>query len=187
MARLPLVDPANATGDAKRVFDNLPTPLNIFRMMAHAETLIVPAVRLGGAILSKQELGAKYRELLILQVANLEGGEYEWNQHDPIAEGVGVPRAQIDALAAGDIHNDAFDTAEKALLAFSKDVIENVRVADAIFTAAHTHYSDREIVEAVFTIGYYMMMARLTEAMEVDIDPPAGMAVVDDLTKDRGK
>ncbi len=101
MARLPLIDPANTTGDAKRVLDNMPTPLNIFRMMAHAETIIKPAVKLGGAILSKQELGAKERELLILQVASLEGGEYEWNQHVPIAAGCDVRADQIDALGKG--------------------------------------------------------------------------------------
>ncbi len=181
MARLPLVDPADTTGDAKRVLDSMPNLLNIFRMMAHAETTIKPAVKLGGAILSKQELGARERELLILQVANLEGGEYEWNQHDPIAIGVGVPRAQVDALASGDISSDAFGAAEKALLAFSKEVIENVRVKDATFKAAHAHFSDREIVESIFTIGFYMMMARLTEATETDIDPAVGMAVIDSI------
>jgi len=185
MARLPLIDPSDATGDAKRVLDNMPNALNIFRMMANAETMIKPAVKLGGAILSKQELGAKERELLILQVANLEGGEYEWNQHDPIAMGVGVPRVQIDALAKADITSDVFSDAEQALLAFSKEVIQNVRAKDETFDAAHRYFSDREMVEVIFTIGFYMMMARLTEATQTDIDPPAGMAVVDGLKKDQ--
>ncbi len=185
MARLPLIDPAQATGDAKRVLESMPNAINIFRMMAHAETLVKPVVKLGGAILSKQELGAKERELLILQVAQLEGGAYEWNQHDPIAIGVGVPRAQIDAIANGDINSDAFNTAEQALLAFSREVTENVRVPDAIFKAVHAHFSDREIVEIIFTIGFYMMAARLTEATETDIDPPAGMKVIDSIQDDK--
>ncbi len=187
MARLPLIDPADAAGDAKSVLEGLPRTLNIFRMMAHAETMIRPALRLGSAILSAQDLGPRERELLILQVAQLEGRAYEWNQHDPIAEGVGVPREQIDALAKGDIASNVFSEAEQALLAFSKEVIENVRVADATFAAARAHFSDREIVEAIFTIGFYMMMARLTEATETDIDPPAGMAVVNSLKRGGGQ
>ena len=187
MARLPLIDPADATGDAGKVLSNMPRALNIFRMMANAETMIKPAVKLGGAILSKQELGARERELVILQVAQLEGGEYEWNQHDPIAIGVGVPREQIEALAKGDITSDVFSEAEKALLQFSKEVIENVRVKDETFANMKKHYSDREIVETIFTDGFYMTMARLTEATQTDIDPPAGMAVVDSLKKDNGK
>ncbi len=181
MARLPLVTNDEANGDAKRVLDSMPNALNIFRMMANAETMILPAVKLGGAILSKQQLGAKERELLILQVAQIEGGEYEWNQHDPIAIGVGVPREQIEALAKGDITSNAFNEAEQALLAFSKEVIENVRVPDAVFSAAHVHFSDREMVEVIFTIGFYMMAARLTEATLTDIDPPAGMKVINSI------
>jgi len=38
---------------------------------------------------------------------------------------------------------------------------------------------DQEVVESIFTIGCYMMMARLTEATETDLDPAAGMAVFD--------
>lgn len=185
MARLPLLDPGTAKGDAARVLDRLPRKLNIFRMMAHAETHIRPALGLGGSILSEQELSATDRELVILQVAQLEGGEYEWNQHVPIALGVGCKQAQIDALEKGDIKADVFSEAEQALLQFSKEVIENVRVSDATFTAMRAHYSEREVVETIFTDGFYMMMARLTEATETDIDPAAGMDVVDSLKKDQ--
>ena len=44
--------------------------LNIFRMMAHAETNMIPAMRFANSILHKQKLGHVNRELLILQVAN---------------------------------------------------------------------------------------------------------------------
>lgn len=185
MARLPLLDTDTATGDAAKVLSRLDNPLNIFRMMAHAETNFRHVLKLGGSILSEQKLGAKERELLILQVAQLQGGEYEWNQHDPIAIGVGVPRTQIDALAAGDIANDVFSTSDQALLAFSKEVILNVRVPDDIFELAHSHFSDQEIVETIFTIGFYMMAARLTEATQTDIDPAAGMDVINSIPKGR--
>jgi hypothetical protein len=32
----------------------------------------------------------------------------------------------------------------------------------------------REIVELILAIGFYMMMARLTETTRTDLDPPAG-------------
>lgn len=37
--------------------------------------------------------------------------------------------------------------------------------------------SDREVVEAILTIGFYMTMARLTEATETDLDPAEGRRV----------
>jgi len=39
------------------------------------------------------------------------------------------------------------------------------------------HFSHREIVEAILTIGFYMTITRLTEATEADLDPAAGMTV----------
>ena len=179
MARLPLVDPDTTTGDIRASFDRMPIKLNIFRMMAHAQANMIPAMRFANSILHKQKLSHVNRELLILQVAKLEGGEYEWRQHVPIALGVGVTQSQIDALDSGDHANAAFNDAERALLAFSREVVVNVRVPDAMFAAVRRHFSDQEIVESIFTVGCYMMMARLTEATETDLDAAAGMTLFD--------
>ena len=99
--------------------------------------------------------------------------------HVPIALGVGVTQPQIDALERGDHAAAAFNEAERALLAFGREVVENVRVPESVFVGMRTHFSDQEIVESIFTIGCYMMMARLTEATETDLDPAAGMSVFD--------
>ena len=179
MARLPLIDPEKTSGDVRASFDRMPVKLNIFRMLAHAETNFIPAMRLGNSILHKQKLSHVNRELLILQVAQCEGGTYEWRQHVPIALGLGVTQAQIDSLERGDTASAAFNEAERALLAFGRETIEKVRVGEATFAAAKKHLSPQEIVESVLTIGFYMMMARLTEATDVDLDPAAGMAVYD--------
>lgn len=179
MARLPLIDPEATSGDIRASFDRMPVKLNIFRMMAHAEANVIPAMRLGNSILHRQKLSAVNRELLILQAAQLEGGAYEWRQHVPIALGLGVAQAQIDAVEGGRYDDMSLNEAERALLAFGREVVEKVRVDDKTFAAMHRHFSDQEIVESIFTLGFYMMMARLTEATETDLDPAAGMSVLE--------
>ena len=179
MARLPLIDPETTTGDIRASFDRMPVKLNIFRMMAHAEANMIPAMRLGNSILHRQKLSAVNRELLILQVAQLESGAYEWRQHVPIALGVGVTQRQIDGLERAAYDDEAFSEAERALLAFGREVVENVRVQGPVFAAMRKHFSDQEIVETILAIGFYMTMARLTEATETDLDPAAGMRVYD--------
>ena len=52
-----------------------------------------------------------------------------------------------------------------------------MRVAEPVFTAMRQHFSEQEIVESILAIGFYMTMARLTEATDVDLDPAAGMTV----------
>mgnify|MGYP000126708487 CR=1 FL=1 len=175
MARLPLLTAETAGENARDVMERLPVTLNIFRMMAHADSCVGPQVRLGAAILSQQQLGHIERELLILLVATVEGGAYEWRQHVPIAEAVGVTEDQIAALKRQALSDPVFSEKEKALLHFGKAVIENVRVDQALFDAARAHFSDREIVEAILAIGFYMTMARLTEVTETDLDAADGV------------
>ena len=177
--RMSLVDPSTTTGKVATAFENLPTQLNIFRMMAHAETCIVPQMRLGGSILGRQDLRHPHREMLILLVAQIEGGAYEWKQHVPIAEGVGVTVEQIAALERTELQSDEFDNQERALLAFGQQVIKNVRVDDETFVAMRQHFSEREVVEAILAIGFYMTMARLTEVTETELDAAAGMTLFD--------
>ena len=181
MARLPLIDPASTTGDIRASFDRMAVKLNIFRMMAHATTDFRPLVGLGSAILGRQKLSAKLRELVILRVGALSPARYEWVQHVPIAQAVGASAAQIAALERGDISGDAFDPTEQAVLRFATEVLRDVRASDAAFAEVARHLSPQEIVELIVTVGYYMLIARLLETTAVDLDPPAGTKVVDAL------
>jgi alkylhydroperoxidase family enzyme len=175
MARLPLIDPEQTSGDTRAAFDKMPVQLNILRMLAHAETNFIPAMRFANSILRRQKLSHVNRELLILQVAQREGGAYEWRQHIPIALGLGVAQRQIDCIEQGNYADASFSDAERALLGFGREVIDNVRVPTAVFADMRAHFSAQEIVESIMTIGCYMMMARLTEATETDLDAAAGM------------
>ena len=98
MARIPYVEPATAPPAVREVLDRLPVQLNIFKLMAHAETNFRPLLQLGSSILAQQQLAANFRELAILRVAQLSGAEYEWVQHVPIAQATGVTEAQVAAL-----------------------------------------------------------------------------------------
>lgn len=183
MALIPFADIDALPPKAKEYWDGLAVKLNIFRMLANADTLMAPALRFGGAILSKQQLGADLRELVILLAAELEGGEYEWNQHVPIALGCGCTQGQIDAVKARRYDDAAFDAREQALMVFAAQVIEKVRADEDVTRRAAEHFSPKEIVEIILTCGFYMTMARLTETTRTDVDPPAGSIVVDSLKR----
>ena len=179
MARLPYVDPASAPEHVHEVLDRLPVNLNVFRMMAHAENDFRPLVGLDTAILGRQKLSAKLRELAILRVATLSPARYEWVQHVPIAQATGAADAQIAALERGDIAADAFDPLECAVLRFTTEVVRDVRASDATFAELARRLSAQEVVELILTVGHYMMIARLLETTAVDLDPPTGTTVVD--------
>lgn len=181
MALLPFANTDALPEKAKEAFDRLPRKLNIFRMWANAPECFVSGLRFGGSILVRQKLDAALRELVILLVARLEGGTYEWVQHVPIAEDVGCRKDQIAALEHGRFDDPAFDAREKALLRFAREVIRDVKASEEAVRAMQQHFSPQEIVEAILTCGFYMTMARLTETTRTDIDAPGGMAVLNEL------
>ncbi|MBI4516540.1 MAG: carboxymuconolactone decarboxylase family protein [Deltaproteobacteria bacterium] len=182
MARLPYVDPATATADEVRdTFSRLAVPLNVFHMMAHAETNFRPLVRLGSRILAKQQLSGKLRELAILRVAQLSRARYEWVQHVPIAKAAGASEEQVAALERGDTAAVCFDAREQVMLRFTDELIRDVRVSDATFAAARQHFSARETVELILAVGYYMMIARLLETTAVDLEADAGTKIIEAL------
>jgi alkylhydroperoxidase family enzyme len=184
MARLPYVDPSSAPQPIREVFSRLPAELNIFRMLANAETLFRPFLGLGSAILGSMQLDALARELVILHVGKLCRGAYEWSQHVPIAQACGATRAQIEALERGQTADPCFDARQRAILEFTSELVRNVQVTDGTFGTLRAHLEPREIVELVIAVGYYMTIARVTEAIEIELDAPAGMKVVESARRE---
>ena len=183
MARISYPDLDKASPEVREMLARLPAPANIFNMMAHAETCVKPVMKLGGTLLGKLELGAKLRELCLLRAVKLEGGEYEWLQHVPIARDLGCSEAQIAALEDDDDLAHCFDDREKAALQFTREVVVDVRASDETLAQARKHLSDREIVELILMAGFYIMLARLTETLGVETDPPIGSALIRDIEK----
>src|SRR5437588_8169874 len=135
MARLPYVDPTEAPKQVREVFDGLP-PLNVFRMMAHAQTAFRPWMRWGGVLLIDLALNPVLRELAILRVARLSpGAEYEWVQHVPIARSVGATAEQVDALERDDVDATCFTDEQRDVLRFTTDAVRDVGVSDEMFGA----------------------------------------------------
>jgi alkylhydroperoxidase family enzyme len=178
VARIPYPDLAKASPEVREMLGRLPAPANIFNMMAHADTCVKPVMKLGGTLLGKLALDRKLRELCLLQAVKLEGGEYEWAQHIPIARDVGCTEEQIAAIEDDDDSADCFDAREKTALRFTREVVVDVRASDAALADARTHLSDREIVELILMAGFYIMLARLTETLGIEDDPPMADAVI---------
>jgi 4-carboxymuconolactone decarboxylase len=173
MARVPYVDPDGASEPVREALDRLP-PLNIFRMLANAETVFRPFLRFGDALLADLELNGLLRELAILRVSRLTPhAEYEWVQHAPIARAVGASEEQLAALERDNIDASCFDDVQRAMLRFVSEVVRDARASDETFEALAAHLPPRQIVELLLVIGQYMMLARVMATLELELDEPA--------------
>jgi len=176
MARIPYFDPAEAQGRAKKHYERLPG-LNIFKMLGHSGEMLDGFVKLGGQILNFAELDPVLREIAIIRAGVLSGSSYEVHQHRRIGRGIGMSQALLDGIDQGP---DAavFDERQRQVMAFTDDVVKNVRASDATFDPLCAALGYRQVQELVITIGYYMMVSRFLETFDVDIEaagaePPA--------------
>lgn len=153
-------------------------PMAIHGVMAHAPTVQKHYSAMAKAIFAELEVPPVERELAVLAVLFLERGAYEIAQHEDIARHMGISEAAIDAIREERYRDPVFSAHETALLCFTRQVVRQVRVDDATFDALAAGYSHRQIVELLFAIGSYMMIARITEVAETEIDVVAGAEVV---------
>ena len=121
---------------------------------------------------------ATLRKKGLLHTVKLESGEYEWAQHIPIALDLGCTQAQIDALAESDGEAPCFDAKERAALQFARGIIQDAAGSGGQLAVVREFLSEREIVELIIMAGFYTMLARLTEALGVELDPPIASALV---------
>jgi AhpD family alkylhydroperoxidase len=140
------------------------TPLD--GMLLHSPSFADGWNSLLGAIRGNSTLPADLRETAILRVAALNGADYEWSAHEPVAKDAGLTTEQIAALrVGGDV--GALDLRQRATVAYTDAMTKQVTVDDAVFAALDEHFDAQQIVELTVTVGAYNMVSRFLVALEV--------------------
>lgn len=143
-----------------------PKALNALGTFAHHPELATAYHHFVGHLLYGTTLSLQQRELVILRVAAVRGCEYEWLQHVVIGGDVGLTAEEIDAVRAG---------ADTPLLRAVDELLENARISDATWTALAGELDTQQLMDLVFTVGAYDLLAMVFLSFDVAID--------DDLAK----
>jgi 4-carboxymuconolactone decarboxylase len=170
MSRIPYPDPSTRT-ESVRGYLERGNHLNILRMLSHASPAVFEGFnKLSLGLMIRSPLDPQLRELAILRVGHLSKAAYEIYHHEAIGRAVGLSDAQLAAIQRGQA-DATLTPAQHAVLAFTDDIVANVRASDANLTTLKTFLSDSEVVDLIMVIGCYMMVARLLETTGVEIDP----------------
>jgi len=78
-----------------------------------------------------------------------------------------------------------FSDLERAVLRFTDEVVRDVKASDAAFEAVAAGLSHREISELLMTIGFYMLVCRYLENLEVEIEAPGAVDPTSNLPPPR--
>ena len=171
MPRIPYADIAKASPEVQKLYGRLNSPLNIYRMLAHADTAMYGYLKMGNALLFKAALDPVLRELAILRVGHLCQAPYEVHQHENISRQLGMAEVKLQALQEGP-GAPAFDELERLVLTFTDEVVREVRASAQTMAALQARFSTRQIAELVLTVGFYQMTCAFLENMGVELEPP---------------
>lgn len=169
MARIAPVAPEAMSSGLKALLDTR-HPYNIYGILANAPTALPGFVQLAGALLTQTELDPQLREMVILRVGVHCNSAYEIHQHLRLARHVGVSEERIQKSMDLQTALEGGDSLEDSMLVFTDSVVRSVKAPASQFDALREHLSPRGMTELLMTIGTYMMVSRVLENLEVEIE-----------------
>ena len=178
-AAIPLIDVSEAPQHVQEVFSALPAPLNIFRLLGPADGCLRPVVSLGAAVLGRQTLDPRAREMAILRVAAVTGADYEWSQHEAVARALGLVDSHIDAARSGSA--DKLEVPLRLAVEVGESVAIEPGLPPRLLARCLGWFGEKQTVELVLAASYYLMLARCMVSFRLEPEAPLGAVLLDSV------
>jgi uncharacterized peroxidase-related enzyme len=173
MARVSVIDPQTATGEARQLLNAVQSGLgmvpNFIRVLANSPAALGAFLGLHG-IAGAGQLDPKTRERIALSVAEQNACQYCVSAHTAIGRKVGLDNQEILANRMG----RSADAKAEAALKFARALVEHTgQVSKAEFDAVRAAgHSDGEIIEIITHVALNLFTNLLGKATQVEIDFP---------------
>jgi alkylhydroperoxidase family enzyme len=120
--------------------------------------------------LFQSTLPPRTRELVILRTAAICGNSFERDQHEIIGRRDGLDEAEIARTVDGP---DAagWSEADAALVRAVDELLTGWSISDATWATLAKALDDRQLMDLVFTIGSYTLLAMAFNSFGVSSDP----------------
>jgi len=171
VARIPYADPENPAARplVERIGKERGSVLHLYQMLLHSPPVAGGWLNYLTAIRQKSSLNGAIRELVIVRVAQINGAQYEADQHIPIALKEGVSQEKIDDLEKWR-ESDKFTAVERNILELTDQMTTKVHADKRLIEELSSEFSHQELVELVATIAAYNMVSRFLEAFGIHSD-----------------
>jgi 4-carboxymuconolactone decarboxylase len=123
--------------------------------------------------LSRGVLDPFLREIVVMRVAYTFGSDYEWNLHVQIAAPLGVGADQIEAIKVGP-EDPLWNELQRLCLRAADTLCTNHDIDDELWTALSARLDSKEIMELLFLIGSYTLLAWVLKAVRMPLEDLKG-------------
>jgi alkylhydroperoxidase family enzyme len=122
-------------------------------------------------IMPNSSLRPRHRQLLILGTSFAWRAAYPWSHHAQISQTLkALTAAEVARVADGPGHQAWSDT-EAALLRACIETRNDGRISEETWRALAETFAQNELIDIVFTIGQYTLIATALNSLEVELDP----------------
>lgn len=146
-----------------------PKALNALGTMARHPALARAFHVFSGHVQFATTLSTRQRELLVLRVAAVRDAAYEWAQHAVLAGDAGVDGAEVARIAEGP-DAPGWSPLERAMLRAVDELIADATVSDATWAALAAELDEQQLMDLVFTVGAYDLVAMAFRSFGVELD-----------------
>lgn len=120
-------------------------------------------------LLQDSSLPDRSRELMILRVAWLRQCEYEWAQHVLIGKNAGLTDDEIEDVRLG-ADQPAWAPTDRLLVKAVDELHESACISDQTWEQLSAHLDLQQMMELVFTVGAYDMLAMAFNSFGLALD-----------------
>lgn len=173
MARIKVIDPAQAMGKSKELLDALQKSLksvpNLAKALANSPAALKAWIEFSGA-LSKGSLSAKLEQEIAVAVAQKNGCEYCLSAHTAIGRLVGLTDQQILDSRQG----QGTSSKDTAALTFVRELLDRRGQVSAgsVQILRDEGFTDGDIAEIIANVALNIFTNYFNIALDVDLDFP---------------
>src|ERR1700722_20694421 len=146
-----------------------------FTMFLNSPDLAGRVAHVGAYVRFEGSLDMRVRVLAAMTVAREYHAMYVWGAQTGGARRLGVPAATITAIRED--HSRGMAPADADIVEFTRQLLRQHRVDDALFKKLHARFGNDELVQLTTAIGYYTMLGMTVNACE--LEPAADAEVLD--------
>ena len=168
-AALAAIKPARPRHPYPVAGDDRPKGLNALGTLAHHPALTEAFHTFSGHILFGTTLSVRQRELVVLRIAVVRRVRYEWVQHVVLARDAGISDEEI-ARVADAPGAPGWSPLERAMLAAVDELLDEASIRDDTWAVLSSELDDRQLMDLVFTVGAYDVLAMALRSFRVLLD-----------------
>lgn len=146
-----------------------PKGLNVLGTLARHPALARAFHTFNGHVLFASTLSVRQRELVVLRVAAVRGSGYEWAQHVVLARDAGLDDDDIGRIAEGSAGPE-WSPLDRALLRAVDELVAGAAIADDTWKALAAELDEQQLMDLVFTVGAYDLLAMALLSFRVELD-----------------